>query len=122
MLLAVQGDMQYFVRAEFVEENITGKPFGDVMSWIETVIHPSLEALEKAVGARMVTGGVIAGVRTGVFILEALSHEEVGMYLRNLPFWGSDEMDCLPHPVVQVRCRTGQGILQTGESDDVRGG
>lgn len=88
--------MQYFVRAEFVEENITGKPFGDVMSWIETVIHPSLEALEKAVGARMVTGGVIAGVRTGVFILEASSHEEVGMYLRNLPFWGAMKWTVFP--------------------------
>jgi hypothetical protein len=51
--------MQYFVRAEFVEENIAGKPFADVMSWIETVIHPSLDALDKAVGNRKVTGGLI---------------------------------------------------------------
>jgi hypothetical protein len=88
--------MQYFVRAEFVEENIAGKPFADVMSWIEMVIHPSLEALEKGIGSRKVTGGVIAGVREGVFMLEASSHEEVGTFLRNLPFWGAMKWTVFP--------------------------
>ena len=88
--------MQYFVRAEMVEENIAGKPFADVMNWIETVVQPSLEALDKAVGNRKVTGGVIAGVREGVFILEASSNEEVGMFLRNLPFWSAMKWTVFP--------------------------
>jgi len=72
-----------------VEENIAGKPFADVMSWIETVVHPSLEMAEKFVSEKKITGGVISGVREGVFILEASSNEEVGKFLRNLPFWGA---------------------------------
>ena len=81
--------MQYFIRGEFVEQNIAGKPFAEAMSWIETVVHPSLEAADKFVREKKITGGVIAGVREGVFILEAPSNEEVGMFLRNLPFWGA---------------------------------
>ena len=79
-----------------MEENIAGKPFVDVMNWIETVVHPSLEALDKAVGSRKVTGGVIAGVREGVFILEASSNEEVGTFLRSLPFWGAMKWTVFP--------------------------
>jgi hypothetical protein len=79
-----------------VEENIAGKPFANVMSWIEMVVHPSLEVLGKSVGDKKVMGGVVAGVREGVFLLEASSNEEVGMFLRNLPFWGAMKWAVLP--------------------------
>jgi hypothetical protein len=79
-----------------VEENIAGKPFANVMSWIEMVVHPSLEALGKSVGDKKVMGGVVAGVREGVFLLEASSNEEVGMFLRNLPFWGAMKWTVFP--------------------------
>ncbi len=81
--------MQYLVRGEFVEENIAGKPQSDAISWIEIVVHPSLEMLDKAVKEKRITGGVTAGVREGFLILEAPSNEEVGKFLRSLPFWGA---------------------------------
>ena len=81
--------MQYLVRGEFVEENVAGKPQADIISWIEMVVHPSLEMLEKAVQEKKITGGVGAGVREGVFIFDASSNEEVGKFLRSLPFWGA---------------------------------
>ena len=88
--------MQYLVRGEYVEENTAGKPIPDAISWIETVVHPSLELLEKAVQEKKATGGVIAGVREGVFILEASSNEEVGNFLRGLPFWGALKWSVFP--------------------------
>ncbi len=39
---------------------------------------------------------MIAGVREGVFILEASSNEEVGTFLRNLPFWGAMKWTVFP--------------------------
>ena len=81
--------MLYFVKAEFVEENIAGKPLEEQLSWIENVVHPSLEALENGMHEKKMMGGVIAGVRTGLFVMDASSHEAVGEYLRSLPFWGA---------------------------------
>ncbi len=88
--------MQYLVKGEFVEENIAGKPQSDAISWIEKVVHPSLEMLDKAVKEKRITGGINAGVREGVFILEAPSNEEVGKFLRNLPFWGALKWSVIP--------------------------
>jgi hypothetical protein len=81
--------MWYFVKGEFVEESIAGKPIQEVMSWIETTIHPSLEMLENWIENKKAVGGVLAGERVGVFLLDASSHEEVGKMLRSLPFWGA---------------------------------
>jgi len=81
--------MWYHVKAEFVEENIAGKPMEEIISWIEMVIHPSLEMIEEWIQDKKLVGGIIAGERVGVFLLEASSHEEVGMMLRSLPFWGA---------------------------------
>ena len=81
--------MPHFVKAEFVEENIAGKPLQEQLGWIEKVVHPSLEALENGMHEKKMMGGVIAGVRTGLFVMEASSDEAVGEYLRSLPFWGA---------------------------------
>jgi hypothetical protein len=88
--------MQYFVKGEFVEDNIAGKPFPDVMTYIQQVIHPSLHALDKATREAKVIGGIGAGERIGYMILEAPNHEEVGKFLRNLPFWGSLKWTIVP--------------------------
>ena len=79
--------MLFFVKAEFIEENNAGKPMQDVMTFIERTIAPSLEALEKAIQTKKITGGLAAGERVGYFIMEASSPEEIGEYLRNMPFW-----------------------------------
>jgi hypothetical protein len=81
--------VQYLIRGEFVEENTAGKPIMDVINWIEMVDHPSLEILEKGVQEKKFADGMFAGVREGVLIMDASSHEEVGAFLRSLPFWGA---------------------------------
>ena len=81
--------MQYLIKGEFIEENLAGKPAPDAISWIEMVIHPSLELLEKAIQEKKITGGLVTGERAGYFIIDVPSNEEVGKWLRGLPFWGS---------------------------------
>ncbi len=88
--------MLYFVKGEFVEENNAGKPMQEIMAFIEGTIAPSLEALEKAMQAKKVTGGLAAGVREGYFIMDAASHEEIGEFLRNLPFWAMMKWTVIP--------------------------
>ncbi len=88
--------MLYFVKAEFIEENNAGKPMQEIMTFIEGTIAPSLEALEKAMQTKKVTGGLAAGEREGYFIIDASSHEEIGEFLRNLPFWTMMKWTVIP--------------------------
>jgi muconolactone delta-isomerase len=88
--------MLYFVKAEFIEENNAGKPMQEIMTFIENTIAPSLEALEKAMQAKKVSGGLAAGERQGYFIIEASSHEEIGEFLRSLPFWAMMKWTVVP--------------------------
>jgi hypothetical protein len=81
--------MLYFVKGEFVEGNIAGKPTEEAITWIEHVIHPSLEALEKMIQEKKITGGLVAGVREGIFIVDFPSNQDVGEFLRGLPFWAA---------------------------------
>jgi len=41
--------MLYLVKLEFIEENNAGKPIQEVLAFIEGLVAPSLEVLEKAV-------------------------------------------------------------------------
>lgn len=81
--------MWYFVKGEMIEEHLAGMSQPEAATWIEQVVHPSLETLEKWIGQKQAMGGIIAGERVGVFLLDATSHEEVGRMLRSLPFWGA---------------------------------
>ncbi|MDA4127085.1 MAG: muconolactone Delta-isomerase family protein [Thaumarchaeota archaeon] len=88
--------MQYLIRGVYVEENTAGKPLLEAIQWIEKVVHPSLEMMEKSVHEKKITGGVVAGVREGIMIMDASSHEEVGAFLRSLPFWGALKWSVTP--------------------------
>jgi muconolactone delta-isomerase len=81
--------MNYLVRGEFVEENTAGKPVEDVFSWIEMVVHPSLEMMQSQIQSGKVTGGIVAGERVGYMIVDAPSHDALGEWLRSFPFWGA---------------------------------
>ncbi len=88
--------MHFLVRGEFVEANIAGKPMEEAISWIEAAIHPSLEMLDKATREKKISGGLLAGVRAGAWIMEASSGEEIGKFLRDLPFWAALKWDVVP--------------------------
>jgi hypothetical protein len=81
--------MWYFVKGEFVEQNIAGKSFPETKAYIEQVIHPSLLALENSMKQGKVLGGLATGERMGYFMVDLPNHEEVGKWLRGLSFWGS---------------------------------
>jgi hypothetical protein len=88
--------MLYFVKGEFIEENNAGKPIQQIAAFIEGMVAPSLEALEKAIQDKKITGGLTAGAREGFFILDASSHEDVGKFLRSLPFWPAMKWTVVP--------------------------
>ena len=52
----------------------------------EQMVRPSLETLSKMADDKKI-GGVFAGQRRGVVIIDEASHEEVGSISANLPFW-----------------------------------
>lgn len=81
--------MQYLITGEFVEGNTAGKPAAEVFGWVEMVVHPSLDALDKMVKDGKATGGAAAGARVLHMIADASSGEEVGKMLRSLPIWGA---------------------------------
>ena len=88
--------MQYFVKGEYIEDNTAGKSFQDAVAYIQTVVHPSLQALDRATREGKGIGGVGAGERVGYFILEAPNNEAVGKFLRDLPFWGALKWTIVP--------------------------
>ena len=86
----------YLVTAEFIEETNVGKSQAEIAGNIERVIHPSLEALEKLISEKKITGGLYAGMRGGAFILDVSNNVEVSKILRGLPFWGQLKWQVTP--------------------------
>ena len=75
------------MKGEFTDANNSGKPIQEIIAMMEGVVTPSLETLEKAMQTKNVTGGFAAGEREGFLIIDASSDEEIGEFLRSLPFW-----------------------------------
>jgi muconolactone delta-isomerase len=90
--------MLYLVKAELVENSVSAEAFPQVF---ERVIRPSLESLAKMIDDKKLTGGIPAGQRAGIFIMDAQSNEEVDRILGGLPFWGLLNMSVTP--LVSVR-------------------
>jgi muconolactone delta-isomerase len=83
-LIILNINMLYLVTGEWIEDpTVSAAEFP--MLW-EHMVRPSLEALAKMCDEKK-TGGVFAGQRRGVAIIEASSHEDVGKTLASLPFW-----------------------------------
>jgi muconolactone delta-isomerase len=76
--------MLYLATGEWIDDpTVSAEDFPKL--W-ERMVRPSLETLSKMADDKKM-GGVFAGQRKGVVIIEASSHEEVGSILANLPFW-----------------------------------
>jgi hypothetical protein len=86
--------VQYLVRGRFLD-NPSAAPLDIVGLW-EKIIHPSHEMLIKWVKEKRITGGCFAAQREVVFILDAISNEEVGSILADLPVWPLIKWDVLP--------------------------
>lgn len=77
--------MQYLVEAENIDGLI---PMTEVPEFINNIVIPSYQQLINLESENKIKGGLLAGQRAGVFIIEAPSNEEVGKILRSIPFWG----------------------------------
>lgn len=76
--------MLYLVTGEWIDDpTISGEEFPTL--W-EHMVRPSLESLSKMADDKKI-GGVYAGQRRGVVIIDASSHEKLGKTLAGLPFW-----------------------------------
>ena len=76
--------MLYLVTGEWIDDPaVSAEEFPTL--W-EHMVRPSLETLSKMVDDKK-TGGVFAGQRRGMFMIDAPSHEELGKTLASLPFW-----------------------------------
>jgi hypothetical protein len=84
----MERDMQYLVSGEFIEGNLAGKPTEEIFAFVETIVHPSLDSLDKMVQGGKASGGAVAGARILHMIMDASSGEDVGKMLRSLPIWG----------------------------------
>ena len=77
------------ISPQFEAENIDGLiPVTDVPDFINNIVIPSYEQLIKMESENKIKGGLLAGQRAGVFVIEATSNEELGKMLRSIPFWG----------------------------------
>jgi hypothetical protein len=79
---------------------------------IEQAVRPSLQMLVKWEEQGNVKGGIVAGVRKGVFIMEAASAEEIGGMLRSLPFWGLMKWEVTPLQSVQSAIDQDRKIIE----------
>ena len=77
--------MQYLVEAENIDGLIQMK---DVPDYVNNIVLPSYEMLIKLEGEGKIKGGLLAGQRAGVFVIDAESNDDLGKKLRSIPFWG----------------------------------
>jgi hypothetical protein len=79
--------MLYLVIGESLE-NAPRAP-NEMIGMLEQIVIPSFETLIKMENDKKVlAGGLYAGARTGMVVLDADSHEECNKLLQSLPFWG----------------------------------
>ena len=77
--------MQYLVEAENIDGLVQMK---DVPDYVSGLVLPSYEMLIKMEEDGIIKGGLIAGQRAGVFVINADSNDDLGKKLKSLPFWG----------------------------------
>lgn len=87
--------MKYLVTGQFVEPGplLPPEQLGPLFAG---VILPSLEMMATWEEEGRISGGIYAGQREGVLLVEADSNEDVGELLASLPFWGLVKWDVIP--------------------------
>ena len=87
-------------------------PPEQVAMMLEGAILPSLEAMVKhEKEKKILAGGIVAGGRAGVIIMEAESNEEVSDFLRKLPWWGIVKWKVIPLESFEHRMNTDKKTL-----------
>jgi hypothetical protein len=68
----------------------------DFAMFSEKIILPSLQMIKAWEDKKLVVGGLFAGQRAGVIIVESSSAEELSALLQQLPFWGQNTWEVIP--------------------------
>ncbi len=62
----------------------------------EKMVLPSIEMMKDWEEKKVIVGGLYAGQRAGVIIVEAASGEELSGWLQRLPFWVQNTWEVIP--------------------------
>lgn len=62
----------------------------------EKMVLPSIETLKEWEEKKVIVGGLFAGQRAGVMIVEAASGEELSGLMQSLPFWSQNTWEVIP--------------------------
>lgn len=104
--------MQYLVTMEFVEPGPLFAP-PQLAALMEQAILPSFDALEQLRREqRVLAGGVLAGTRTAVFIVEAASNDELDQLVEGLPFWAVMRTSVAPLQAFAKRAANDRALLE----------
>jgi muconolactone delta-isomerase len=87
--------MKFLVRSEAIDGMMSQNP-REAAAFVENVVIPSIQTVEKWEREGKVVGGTPAGQRSGVFIIEAPSTEELHKLLTRLPLWGLSRWEVTP--------------------------
>ena len=87
--------MKFLVIGKAVEYGGPVNPM-DFAMLSENVILPSIEMLKEWEDKKMIVGGLFAGQRAGVMIIEASTAEELSSWMQRLPFWATNTWEVIP--------------------------
>jgi hypothetical protein len=105
--------MQYLVEAENIDGLIQMK---DVPDYVNSIVIPSYDLLIKLEEEGKIKGGLIAGQRAGVFVIDADSNEDLGKKLRSIPFWGMVKWKTTPlQSFKSARTQDGEIVKSFGD-------
>jgi hypothetical protein len=87
--------MKFLVRTESIEGSAPQNP-RELAAFIESLVIPSLQTVEKWEKDGKAVGGAPAAQRAGCFVIEAPSAEELSKMLTGLPLWGVSKWEVTP--------------------------
>ncbi len=87
--------MRYLVTMETVDTGEAPPP-AEGAAFLEATVIPSLQAFKEWEDGGKIRGGILGGRRGVAFVVDAASHEELGDMLRQLPVWGTAEVEITP--------------------------
>ncbi|QQS48220.1 MAG: hypothetical protein IPM66_06150 [Acidobacteriota bacterium] len=104
--------MQYLVTMEFVEPGplFSAQQLGRM---VEQMVLPSFELLAGLmVEGKVVAGGIPAGTRTAMFIVEAASHDELDQIVEGIPFWAVMKTTVTPLQSFAKRAANDRALIE----------
>ena len=68
----------------------------DLVIFAENMVLPSIQTLKDWEDKKVIAGGLFAGQRAGVVIIDSSSAEELSVTMHKLPFWAQNTWEVIP--------------------------